>query len=272
MSPATQYAFTVGSVRFIAVNAFDIPDPRSFAILPEQLRWIERELDNATHAGQIRTILMHCYPSDLKVGRGELTALIRKFGVRLIDMGHTHYNEISNDGRTIYTATRSTGQIEEGPVGFSVTNIDNGVVSWRFLELGKLPAVVITSPGDERLSTESDPAADLRVRAKVWGRTEISRVYARYEDHTVDLRQVAGSKVWEAAIPSLKHEGIHTLLVTAEDLNGETASDSIRVVVGDRPLSSRQRFERDQDNTLPAWPEHGLLGTQLGPNKNGKKW
>ena len=23
---------------------------------------------------------------------------------------------------------------------------------------------------------------------------------------------------------------------------------------------------------LDAWPEHGLLGTQLGPNKNGKKW
>jgi hypothetical protein len=30
--------------------------------------------------------------------------------------------------------------------------------------------------------------------------------------------------------------------------------------------------ERDQDNALDAWPEHGLLGTQLGPNKNGKKW
>ena len=28
----------------------------------------------------------------------------------------------------------------------------------------------------------------------------------------------------------------------------------------------------DQDNALEAWPEHGLLGTQLGPNRNGKKW
>jgi hypothetical protein len=34
----------------------------------------------------------------------------------------------------------------------------------------------------------------------------------------------------------------------------------------------RDRVERDQDNALDAWPEHGLLGTQLGPNKNGKKW
>ena len=28
----------------------------------------------------------------------------------------------------------------------------------------------------------------------------------------------------------------------------------------------------DQDNALEAWPERGLLATQLGPNRNGKKW
>jgi len=52
ISPATHYAFAVGNVRFIAVNAFDIPDPGSFAVLPEQLRWIERQLDEATQSGQ----------------------------------------------------------------------------------------------------------------------------------------------------------------------------------------------------------------------------
>jgi hypothetical protein len=45
----------------------------------------------------------------------------------------------------------------------------------------------------------------------------------------------------------------------------------------ERPFQSggpmaRERVERDQDNALKAWPEHGLLRTQLGPNKNGKKW
>jgi Icc protein len=44
----------------------------------------------------------------------------------------------------------------------------------------------------------------------------------------------------------------------------------IRVVSGD--LAERERVERNQDNALEAWPEHGLLGTQLRPNKNGKKW
>jgi Icc protein len=47
-------------------------------------------------------------------------------------MGHTHYNELANDGRAICAATRSTGQIEEGPAGFSVTTIDKEVIGWTF--------------------------------------------------------------------------------------------------------------------------------------------
>jgi hypothetical protein len=53
----------------------------------------------------------------------------------------------------LYTATRSTGQVEEGPVGFSVTNIDSGIVSWRFKPLGEWLLVMITAPSDERLKT-----------------------------------------------------------------------------------------------------------------------
>lgn len=151
LAEQTRYAFTVGTARFLALNAFDVPEPPSFAVRPEQLRWMEEQLQAATAAGQVKVLLLHCYPSDLKQGREELTRLVSDYGVKLIDMGHTHYNEVSHDGKTIYTATRSTGQIEEGPVGFSVTNLDGGVVSWRFLELGKLPAVIITSPADERL-------------------------------------------------------------------------------------------------------------------------
>ena len=68
--------------------------------------------------------------------------------VALVDMGHTHYNELANDGRTIFAATRSTGQIEEGPVGYSVATIDGGVVSWRFKPLDDpFPFVMITAPG-----------------------------------------------------------------------------------------------------------------------------
>jgi hypothetical protein len=211
-------------------------------------------------------------------GRDHLVELVQKHNMRLIDMGHTHYNEVANDGRTIYTATRSTGQIEEGPVGFSVTNLDGGVVSWRFLELGELPAVIITSPSDERLITDSSAPGTavvdgLRVRAKAWGKTKIQRVHANLEQEQVQLRQVSGSQVWEALLPTGEvPDGVYTLRIWAEDADGRTAEDTVRVLAGNTTGTSRERLERDQDNALPAWPEHGLLGTQLGPNKNGRKW
>jgi 3',5'-cyclic-AMP phosphodiesterase len=271
MSEQNNYAFTVGEVRFVAMNAFDVPEPPSFTVLEEQLRWAEEELQQATNNAQRKVLLLHCYPSDLKVGGEEVSRLVRDYDVRLVDMGHTHYNEIANDGRTLYSATRSTGQIEEGPVGYSVTNIDGNVVSWRFVELGKLPVVIITSPSDERLLTNTSATrhGNFRVRAKFWGEAEALRATAHLDGHAVSMERVDKSQVWEAHL-SVPREGAYSLLVTVEDARGNVAADEIRVVSGDS--AERPRAERDQDNALEAWPEHGLLGTQLGPNKNGKKW
>ncbi|MGA3226792.1 MAG: metallophosphoesterase [Acidobacteriaceae bacterium] len=271
MSERTHYAFTVNFVRFVAMNAFDVPHPASFAVSAEQLTWVKHELLTATDAGQTKVILLHCYPSDLKVGGVELTEVLRGSGVSLVDMGHTHYNEIANDGLTLYSATRSTGQIEEGPVGYSVINIDGDVLSWRFVELGKLPVVVITSPGDERLLTKSSrrPQGTLKVRAKFWGEAESVQATAHLDGHVFPMVRAANSRVWEADV-SAPLDGVYCLKVAVEDACRNVATDEIRVVCGD--LREQKRAERDQDNALHAWPEHRLLGTQLGPNKNGKKW
>jgi len=172
----------------------------------------------------------------------------------------------------LYTATRSTGQIEEGPVGFSVTNLDGGAVSWRFVELGKLPVVIITSPADERLMTAKDEAKPVRrVRAKIWSDAEIVRVTGMFEGREFEMKPVEGSRVWEGLVMGNGvADGVHSLRVEAEDAEGRVAEDEIRVAVG--RMAVKERAARDQDNALEAWPEHGLLGTQLGPNKNGKKW
>ena len=271
MSERTHYDFQVGTTKFIAMNAFDVPEPPSFTVLEEQFRWAEKNLQAATSSGLTKVVLLHCYPSDLKVGGEEVSRLLRDYRVLLVDMGHTHYNEIANDGRTLYSATRSTGQIEEGPVGYSVINIDGGVSSWRFVELGALPVAVITSPSDERLLTESTEAASKRskIRAKFWGRVDVAHATAHLAGQTIPMNRIDDSDLWEAALRDLP-EGSHTLSVRFEDLQGKVASDEIRIAVGRR---AKRNFEaRDQDNVLAAWPEHGLLGTQLGPNKNGKKW
>ena len=277
MAEQTHYAFNAGGVRFLALNAFDVPKPPSFAVLPEQLRWIEQEMREASAAGQTTVLLLHCYPSDLTEGGEELTRLVSEYGVKLIEMGHTHYNEISHDGRTIYAATRSTGQIEEGPVGFSVTNLDRDVVSWKFFESARLPAVMITSPADERLLADDADGFSagnvvLRVRAKVWAQGEVFGVEASFAGSSLSLQRISGSNVWEASIILQGiSPGVYALRVVATETRGNSAADEIRVEMGEDRVA-RERAERDQDNALEAWPEHGLLGTQLGPNKNGRRW
>jgi 3',5'-cyclic-AMP phosphodiesterase len=274
MSPLTHYAFEVGEILFIALNAFGIPDPGSFTLLSDELEWLEVQL--AGLKDDVRAILfLHCYPSDLKQGGERLREFVAAPQVRLIDMGHTHYNEVSNDGKTLYTATRSTGQIEEGPVGFSVTNMDGDTVSWKFVPLEEESLVKITAPADERFLTESSEqgslGGSLTIRAKAWGKAELKSMTATMDNQTINLAAVKGSRVWEGTFPLLLSNGSFALTVTGTAADGRTVQDRIRVRIG--PASEPvNRSQRDQDNALEAWPERGLLGTLLGPNKNGKKW
>jgi hypothetical protein len=83
------------------------------------------------------------------------------------------------------------------------------------------------------------------------------------------MERVENSQIWEASV-SARHGGVYSLKVSVEDERGKIANDEIRVAGGD--LAKSKRAERDQDNALDAWPESGLLGAQLGPNKNGRKW
>ncbi len=117
-------------------------------------------------------------------------------------MGHTHYNELANDGRTVYAATRSTGQIEEGPVGYAVAALDGGVVSWRFKELARpWPFVLITAPADRRLAFDAGHVVGERftLRALVLGAAE--RVEFRIDDGPWRaMTRPDGARCHEAAV------------------------------------------------------------------------
>jgi 3',5'-cyclic-AMP phosphodiesterase len=137
---------------------------------------------------------------------------------------------------------------------------------------------MITSPADERFITDTTQEghfADERVliRAKAWGRTQIKSAAATFEDHLVQLSRIPGSNMWQGELPrSNLPDGAYSLAVSVEDAHGQIAEDSIHFVLGASAYKSPKRCERDQDNTVEAWPERSLLGTQLGPNKNGRKW
>ncbi|GEP00344.1 metallophosphoesterase family protein [Methylobacterium haplocladii] len=273
---ALPYAVTVSGTRCLFLDMCGPgrggPD---FRLGTEQMAWLGRELDAAESAGQDAALFMHSYPADLK-GEGEAEAvasLVHRSRVRLVEMGHTHYNELANDGRTVYAATRSTGQIEEGPVGYAVAAIDRGVVSWRFKELSEpWPLVLITSPSDRRLAHDGAHVVDgtTEIRALVLGTERVAACECRIDDG--DWRPMArmdGGNRYSAAIswPT----GGRRLTVRATDATGKRGLDTIEPATDRADIPVSRGIGSDAD-ALGAWPERGLLGTQLGPNRNGRHW
>jgi hypothetical protein len=280
LAPDLWRSRSVSAYRCLFLNARDNGDARGFAIGPAQMDWLEGELHAAAASEQWPVFFVHIYPSDLGASAAKVQALMRKHRVIMVDMGHTHYNEIANDGRTIYAATRSTGQIEEGPVGFSLTSLDDGVVSWKFKSRGDWPFVMITSPSDRAFIIDPDQPEQLvrgavEVRAKAWDAEGIVRAVCRVDDAPWrPMGRIETSATWRCAWQSNElADGLHHITVHVETADGRAASDSISVLTnqsGQYEIPRRQ--PGDDANAIGAYLQKGILGTQLGPNKNGRKW
>jgi hypothetical protein len=216
---------------------------------------------------------MRSYPADLK-GDGEAEAfnkLIDAHNVALVDMGHTHYNELANDGRTVFAATRSTGQIEEGPVGYSIVTIDDGVVGWRFKALDDpFPFVVITSPADHRLMRGPGQALadECEVHALVFGARPIERVACRNDGEWVAMICAQEDNLWTARLP-IPSGPLVALTVRAVDQSGRPGQHTLTAAARTYDPVVRPRDGSDAAS-IGAWPENGIPGMQLGPNRNAK--
>lgn len=246
-----------------------------FRIDPAQRRWIERTLSAADVAGERAVVFMHAYPGDLRDDPDGIAALFATHHVAFVDTGHTHYNELLNDGRVIYGATRSTGQTEEGAPGFSVVTLDDGVPSWCFQPFDAAwPLVQITSPADRRLIT--DPANTLHVpqggfvvRAKVFGATESASAYLNDGDEIAMARVAGEPALWSATITDVP-DGLHRLVVRSGG-----SEDVIDVLVrseGSTPKRTAPVGLGRDVHAIGAWLERGIDGAQRGPNKNGADW
>jgi 3',5'-cyclic-AMP phosphodiesterase len=242
-----------------------------FRLGRDQIAWLRVQLEAAQHDGKTAAVFMHSYPADLGEEATELAAMLDESPVALVSMGHTHYNEISNDGRTIYAATRSTGQIEEGEVGFAFAAIDRGAVSWRFKPLhSSWPFVMITSPADRRLavaphSVEGNVCRE--VRASAWGAVPIAQAEFRIDDQAWQPMYGGDGGLFGANLDAPEGPFRLSVRVTDQWLNRDTDTIDVMpyVAKGRKPTGSN-------DGSIGAWPERHLLGTQLGPNRNGRKW
>jgi Icc protein len=243
-----------------------------------QLAWLREQLGQLP-AGMESALFLHTYPADLRdeAERQQLTALLAQHRVALADMGHTHYNELANDGTTIYAATRSTGQLEEGPVGYSLISLDQGIVSWRFKPLeGSFPFVLITAPADYRLLRHASQAigAQFVVRAVVFGANDVVAVhYWLGDDGPRRPMQRDAQGVWwaEATCPlaAVAAGPRLPLTVEARDSSGRPGRHQLRLALAPYPAPPRTGAGSDAAS-IGAWEENSILGTQLGPNRNAR--
>ena len=264
------YAITVQGHRclFLDVVSAGTGGP-DFRLDQGQLAWVTREVE-AAEGGAGTVIFMHTYPADLREGGRALRALLERPEVLCVDMGHTHYNELANDGGTIFMATRSIGQVEEGAPGFSIAAVDDGCVSWRFKTIEHaFPAVLITQPADRRLATGAGPGLrdPLLVRAKIVGDVPTETVELCAGDgpwRAMDAMPGDGT-LWQARC----EPGDREIRVRARDAHGRVDEDRIERRRVTPPIRAADGSDRDR---VGAWPEKAILGTQLGPNRNGRAW
>lgn len=270
--PRLPYAKDVGGVRCLFL---DMCGPGSggpdFRLGAEQLQWLERELQEATRQQRQCAVFMHSYPADLQ-GDGEaerVARLLHEGPVRLVEIGHTHYNELAHDGGVLYAACRSTGQIEEGGVGFALVTLDGPAVSWRFRECDQAgPWVQITAPGDARLNGMAE-AQGRECRVLVLAETELERCEWQCDDGPWWPLEPLGKGRYRGDRPL--PDGTRCLQVRVRDARGGEDSDRIDLVSQPRALAAPGDWGSDRTH-LGEWQAKGVLGTQLGPNRNGRKW
>lgn len=263
-----------------------------FRLGREQMLWLDRKLKDAAKARQPVAVFMHAYPDDLREpdDRLDVAGLFREAGVRLVEMGHTHYNELAHDGRTLYAAARSVGQNEDGSVGYAVAAIDGPVTSWRFKALDRpWPFVLITSPADRRVATR--PASKrsagmgglkhgrIKVRSVVLSDVPPTVVHCRADTGAWHDMRLVGQRVYEAWLPwpsgavKVQVEAVHPKWNGHDPVHVDT--DVIEPVAAfDDPDFAPPLPEKpgsDVPNVGP-WLQKGVRGDQLGPNRAGRKW
>lgn len=234
---ATHGSSVVAGVRFIRLNTLD---HRPVGFSPEQILWFQEELDAATQNSEQVIVFQHHYPFKVYEyysgpGVDAWREIVQTAAIEAICTGHTHYGQIANDGKNVYITTRSIGDPEGGPPGYTIAYLDEddlAVVYRSASEAG--PVVMIVHPRAKPLATR--PAhivkGDDRIRARLWSNARVATVRGRIDGgkwFMIDASEGA-EHVAPLAGRSLA-KGEHLLEVEATDERGRVGLDRIGFMV-----------------------------------------
>jgi hypothetical protein len=156
--------------------------------------------------------------------------------------------------------------VTEGPVGHSIINLDNGVVSWKFKQIGNWPFVMITSPADKLLMIGGSQFVKdtVDVRVKIWDDKGVASAFMQIDGgRPVQLDRIGETQMWSARFDASNvSDGDHRIKVKVTGAGGDTNEDAITVTVNQSgSFLQVQRPFGPVGNSVGAYTEKGLLGT-----------
>ena len=216
-------ALALRGFRFIRL---DTQQAKPLGLSPRQIDWFRAQVDEAAAAGERVVIFQHNYPYQIwetfaGPGVDDWRALVQTRRIAAFFTGHTHYWQVANDGRNVVVTTRSIGDPEGGPPGYTLGYVhgDDLAVTYRSVE-DRGPLVLITHPRERLLSTR--PAhvvsgAD-QVRARVWSGEAVAAVECRIDDGPWAPLHPSADGEWTGPLPGESlAKGEHALHVRAVD-------------------------------------------------------
>jgi Icc protein len=206
----------------------------------EQIRWFGCEIETAAGRGEKLVLFQHHYPFKVYEqfagpGISAWRNLVQTSAITAIFTGHTHYGQIANDGRNVSVTTRSIGDPEGGPPGFTLAYLhgDDLAVTYRSIDQSG-PLVLIVHPRDLLLATRPEhivSADDLAI-VRVWGKLPVVGVSARIDGQDWMPLKPASTSEWlcSLSLDSLS-KGRHSLEVAAIDEQGNHGGNRITFLV-----------------------------------------
>lgn len=225
---------TYGSTRLRGFRflRLDTQQARPLGLSPEQTHWLRGEVDEAVAAGERVVIFQHNYPYQIwedfaGPGVDDWRAVVQTRPIQAIVCGHTHYGQVANDGRNVVVATRSIGDPEGGPPGYTIGYLHGEDLALTYRTPGDGgPVVLVTHPRETLLAIgpRHVVAGPDRLRVRAWSAAPVAEVRGRLDDGGWFPLDPHGAGDWSAPLPGDRlAKGEHAFEVEVTDRDGRKA-------------------------------------------------
>ncbi len=219
-------AMTLSGYRFLRLNTQEF---RPIGLSAEQIDWFHREVDRAITLGERVVIFQHNYPYQIwedfaGPGIDDWREVVQTRRVEGIICGHTHYWQVANDGRNVHIATRSIGDPEGGPPGYTLLYFSGDDLAARYRSIeDRGPVVLVTHPRDKLLATgpRHIVSGPEWIGARVWSASPVTAVHSSVDGGDWVNLDPCGDGHWRGRLAtSGVSKGEHTLAVVAGAADG----------------------------------------------------